>query len=144
MQWASDKYGVTIGRSTIADILKDTTKWTTLERNADSIRQTKPMYQEMESALMLWFNDIRQRGGLISDELLREKARHFGERLGVTNFAYSNGRLANFKQRNKIKSHNLQGESASVDRDVVNEGRAELQDIHKIHPYTYIHKILAV
>ncbi|XP_064413043.1 tigger transposable element-derived protein 6-like [Latimeria chalumnae] len=81
----------------------------------------------MEDALFMWFTEVRGRGAAVNDEMLLEKGRVLGERLGVQDFAYSKGCLANFKSRRGISHHRLHGEAASADMTAIMAGRAELQ-----------------
>ncbi|XP_064413042.1 tigger transposable element-derived protein 6-like [Latimeria chalumnae] len=81
----------------------------------------------MEDALFMWFTEVRGRGAAVNDEMLLEKGRVLGERLGVQDFAYSKGWLANFKSRRGISHHRLHGEAASADMTAIVAGRAELQ-----------------
>jgi hypothetical protein len=55
--------------------------------------------------------------------MLKEKAKHFGDETGVTDFKYSNGWLQRFNARHGISSHVISGESAGVDRACVFYGR---------------------
>jgi hypothetical protein len=41
----------------------------------------------------------------LTDEILKEKAKHFDDETGVTDFKYSNGWLQRFKARHGISSH---------------------------------------
>ena len=56
---------------------------------------------------------------------MKEKAKHFGDETGVTDFKYSNGWLQYFKARHGISSHVISGESAGVDRALIETGRKE-------------------
>ena len=49
------------------------------------------MHEDMESALYLWFTNARAQNITITDGILREKAKSFGNELGITEFGYSNG-----------------------------------------------------
>ncbi|CAK8690474.1 unnamed protein product [Clavelina lepadiformis] len=60
--------------------------------------------------------------------MLKEKAKTFGEQLGVKDFAYSNGWLNRFKKRHGIALQKLHGESAAADVVEVLNGRETLHD----------------
>ncbi len=50
--------------------------------------------------------DVRSRSIHVNDELLREQAKIPGEKLGVTDFAYSSGSVTRFKHGHGIKTQN--------------------------------------
>ena len=52
----------------------------------------------------IWIGQVSASGLTITDNLVAEKAKIFGEKLGIekTELAFSNGWLCGFKQRNKI------------------------------------------
>jgi hypothetical protein len=60
------------------------------------------MHKDMESALYLWFTNARAQNIIITDDILREKAKRFGNELGITEFGYSNGWFTRFKSRHSI------------------------------------------
>jgi hypothetical protein len=72
----------------------------------------------------------------ISDELILEKAKELGKKLGVPDdFKYSRGWLANVKKRQGIKSRFKHGEAGSVDQTYLAEGRARLKTaLELVHP----------
>uniref|UniRef100_H3ASV9 HTH CENPB-type domain-containing protein n=1 Tax=Latimeria chalumnae TaxID=7897 RepID=H3ASV9_LATCH len=84
-------------------------------------------HPEMEDALFMWFTEVRGHGAAVNDEMLLEKGHVLGERLGVQDFAYSKGWLANFKSRWGISHHRLHGEAASANMTAIMAGHAELQ-----------------
>uniref|UniRef100_H3BBU1 HTH CENPB-type domain-containing protein n=1 Tax=Latimeria chalumnae TaxID=7897 RepID=H3BBU1_LATCH len=84
-------------------------------------------HPEMEDALFMWFTEVRGHDAAVNDEMLLEKGHVLGERLGVQDFAYSKGWLANFKSRRGISHHRLHGEAASADMTAIVAGRAEFQ-----------------
>ena len=122
-------HGIRIGRSTIGDVLRCSEKWLELDLDpgpaAKRIRPSK--HRDLERALFLWHTELSARRVAHSDEMLQTKAKEFGEKLGVTEFAYSKGWLASFKKRHGIKQYVRHGEAASVDAAVVVSGREKLR-----------------
>jgi hypothetical protein len=126
LQFTEDRFKLSIGRSTISDILRDSAKWLE-EEDSSSTKKRAGYHEQLEKALWLWFCDIRSRNLAVSDEMLQEKGRIFGQRLGVSEgFNFSRGWLQGFKQRHKICLRTIHGEAASVDQAVVSVGREKL------------------
>ena len=124
------KFGVRIGRTTIHDIIANSEKLFEMEniRGIGVKRLRNDEHIHLENALFMWFYEVRHNQCPLSDEILLEKAKDFGEMVGVESaFQYSNGWPSKFKARYNIKLKIMHGESASVDKFIVNEGRAELK-----------------
>ena len=128
LSWAKENLGLTIGKSTVGDILRVSAKWLQIPASNSTTRNRFGQHPKLESALVLWLNDIRSRNAVVNDEMMLEKARKFGEELHVENFNYSRGWLSRLKERHGIASHKLHGESASADMTIVEDGRKRLQD----------------
>jgi hypothetical protein len=78
----------------------------------------KAAHPELEDALHIWYCHKRSKCLPISDDLLIDKAKFYGnEFYGLHNvdFKYSLGWLSNFKDRFGITIHTIHGEAASVD-----------------------------
>ncbi|XP_064424711.1 tigger transposable element-derived protein 6-like [Latimeria chalumnae] len=126
--WAKTTLEIEVGTTTMHDILKSSEKWLAVTADSvDTIKSRHCKHPEMEDALFMWFTEVRGRGAAVNDEMLLEKGRVLGERLGVQDFAYSKGWLANFKSRRGISHHRLHGEASSADMTAIVAGRAELQ-----------------
>ena len=124
-----DKWKVRIGRSTMCEILKNECKYLSLEnlRSPGAIRLTNGHYKYLDEALHLWFKGVRAQNIVVSDKMLQEQARRFGEMFGIgREMNYSIGYISNWKNRFNIKMYKISGESKSVDQQVVNRGREEL------------------
>lgn len=88
--WAQAKLGLSLARSTVASILQDSHKWLNIGIAASTIvRQCQAQFEELESALILWFGNVRANGAIVSDEMLQEKARCLGSILGKYLSAHS-------------------------------------------------------
>ena len=81
-------------------------------------------YANLEFALNMWFAKTRSQNAVITDAVLREKARQFGSELGIVDFQYSNGWLQHFKMRSGISSKRIIGESAGVAPNVSGREKA--------------------
>ena len=122
------EWGITIGRSTVSDILKQKDKWLSASNVATQSTRTRGCKEpELEAALLMWFNDVRSRDVPVSGEMIIKKAKKFGEELGIENFSYSSGWLDRFKKRCGISQHAIHGESASANTNDVDEGRQNLR-----------------
>lgn len=126
------KWDSTIKRNTIADILHGKQKWmANTEQALHAFRNRGPKFSQLEECLFTWFTQVRQQNGIITDDVLKEKAKKFGTDLGISEkeFSYSEGWLRNFKIRYGIKRHTIVGESEGADMRAVANGRVQLQKI---------------
>ena len=121
--FAKKEFDLDIGKSTIGDILKQSEKWLNVETTASNrVRHSSGQHVKLEEALMMWFNNVRSNHACVSDDMLIEKAKHFGAEFNVTNFSYSRGWLQKFKNRHGIASKSLQGEASSANPLNVSQG----------------------
>ncbi|KAK6966061.1 tigger transposable element-derived protein 4 [Biomphalaria glabrata] len=109
----SAKFGDVVGRRTIGDILANMQRWMIEVTHSGSAKRLRcAKYGRLEEALQLWYADARMTNPVISDSVLREKAKEIGSELGIDDpkFQYSNGWLHRFKNRcatnSFIKSYN--------------------------------------
>src|SRR5437660_8255045 len=79
--------------------------------------------------MIIWIDQAIARELTIQGHIIQEKAKWFAERLGVENFAASDGWLAKFKKRNNLSSYKRRGESASAPIEEIPRFRTELQEI---------------
>ena len=75
---------------TISDIIKQKDKWMTPEVCIEPSRKRQKMakHEGMEEALCVWLCGIRAKNGVITVEILCNKAKQFGAGLGITEFMY--------------------------------------------------------
>ena len=74
VNFAKENFDITIGRSTIADLLKDSSKWLNItDTDGNETRRRCPMFQRMEQALMLWFSSARANKLPINDGQIKKK-----------------------------------------------------------------------
>lgn len=125
----TSQWGVTIGLSTISDILKEKAKWLAISQESDDVVRLKaPKYEKLETCLFEWFSHAQTKSLPLSDDMLIAKARFFGGELDIPgDFMYSRGWLCRFKKRHGIKQFKAHGEAGSAKATVVQAGRADLQ-----------------
>ena len=130
--YAQKELNIDIGKSTISDILKQRQKWLNLEDSSCSTSRSRhAKHEKLENALFMWFNDVRSNHASVNDEMLIEKAKQFGEKMNITDFAYSRGWLQNFKNRHGMSMKPMQGEANSADPEKVSAGRQRLKEVLK-------------
>ncbi|XP_008048654.1 jerky protein homolog-like [Carlito syrichta] len=100
-----------IGETTVRDIRKNKEKIITYASSSDSTsllakrKSMKPsMYEELDRAMLEWFNQQRARGNPVSGPLCAKRAEFFFYALGMDgDFNPSAGWLTRFKQRHSIR-----------------------------------------
>ena len=117
------KFGHPVNRRTVSDILVQKEKWQSINYGNNKKKLRAGMHEKLEEALQLWFNTVRSQNAVVTDAILRDKAKTFGKQLNITDFQYSNGWLQRFKQQCGIAVQTINGESASVDPAVISQGR---------------------
>ena len=122
-------WNIDVKRRTVGDILLKSNQFENddNENVPPRKRHRSAHYADMESALFIWFTNARAQNIPISEEILKTKARQFGEEMGITEFSYSNGWLTRFKSRHGISSQIISGESAGVDPQLISDGRQKLK-----------------
>ncbi|UYV62810.1 hypothetical protein LAZ67_2002000 [Cordylochernes scorpioides] len=87
-------------------------------------------FSDLEDALFNWFTQKRANNIIITDDLLREKAKKLGEQLDVPeNFTYSSGWLQQFKGRFHISQRWLCGEGAPISPAIIDEHLTNLNSM---------------
>ncbi len=106
--------------STVAGILAKQNKYREAwQKGATDVKAIKvPKFAKLDEALFEWFKIQRAQNVPISGVMLLEKARKFGEQMGIDNFKGSNGFLEKFKERHAIQFRAVSGESSAVDPNV--------------------------
>ena len=126
----SAKFSETVSRRSVGDIIACKEKWMQ-NQGPNSKKLRLGQHSNLDSALHLWFATARSQNAVITDALLREKAKHFGNELGITEFQYSNGWLQRFKLRCGIGSKKICVESAGVDSHILDRGRVNVARVIK-------------
>ena len=107
-----------VKRRTVGDMLQNRDKWLAQDCEPGAKKLKTAKHSDLEETLFLWFSNVCDKNGIITDDILREKAKELGEEFNINDFTYSNGWLYRFKKRHGIASHTLCGESAGVDKTV--------------------------
>ncbi|CAF1038190.1 unnamed protein product, partial [Brachionus calyciflorus] len=88
----SKQFGYNIPKSTLSEILNKADYWANCE-SSNSYRVRGSKYPELEESLLIWFCEMRSRGIMLSDQMLKTKAEYYGTLLGISGFLYSDGCL---------------------------------------------------
>lgn len=99
------RYGVE--RSTISKILKHKTKWMNVPEDDDMrVAKHRPSkFPEVEEELVNWLVQMKQQNTLLTDALIRSKAKETARNLQIPEerFKASSGWVENFKHRHNIR-----------------------------------------
>lgn len=109
-----------IGLSTLSKIVKnskDIENNYLKVRNVNKKRDRKPKYENLNKAMSLWFEQMIQKGTVVTGPILMEKAEQFAIQLDIPNFKANVGWLQRWKKSQNIYFKKLHGESASADTD---------------------------
>lgn len=111
-----------LSQSTVATIWKnkETILQAALEGKSPK-KLRKPKFEDLDQAMLSWFNNQRQNNVPISGPIVKAKAEKFAEQLGIINFKASEGWLGKFKHRHKITYGKMNGEARDVDINVTND-----------------------
>ena len=131
-------HNLDIKRSTISKILKEKERWLSIENASTSTYKHREVkYPLLEQALSIWVKQALSKGMILSDIILREKAKDFAKDLNIeeNSIGFSNGWLSGFKSWNNLSKQRLHGEANSAPLSTLPELRAELQElIFKYNP----------
>ena len=110
-----------LSQSTVATIWKNqkTILQAALEGNS-SKKLRKPKFEDLDQAMLSWFNNQRQNNVPISGPIVKAKAEKFANQLGIIDFKASEGWLGKFKHRHQITYGKMNGEARDVDINVTN------------------------
>lgn len=65
-----------------------------MEKSLYSIKKIKSgKHEQLENALVMWITQVNEKHGAVTDEIIKEQARIFGDKFNIVNFSYSNGWL---------------------------------------------------
>ncbi|XP_039275806.1 tigger transposable element-derived protein 6-like [Nilaparvata lugens] len=116
--------------TTLSTILRNKNRYEDEGGLSGQCKRAKPAeLQDVETAVMLWLKQCRDKNVSISGPILQEKAQQFAEQLGHNSFRASNGWLDCFKKRNEVTFKKVCGESGSVDDAVCAEWKKKLIDL---------------
>ncbi|CAB4490037.1 hypothetical protein RhiirA1_451356 [Rhizophagus irregularis] len=89
-------------------------------------------FPALEHAMSLWVENVTASGVILTDLLIKEKAKIFAEAFNIQekDLSFSNGWLHKFKKkRNNIRKYRIHGELESAPLASLPEERARLQEI---------------
>jgi hypothetical protein len=122
-----------IDRSTISKILSQSDKWkaVNVEDSAQTFRHKEVKFPVLERAMNLWVENVTAGGVILTDLLIKEKAKIFAEAFNIQekDLSFSNGWLHKFKKRNNIRKFHIHGESGSAPLASLAEERTKLQSL---------------
>ena len=129
----TELWKIDVKRRTVGDIIhtsgKKRTRDSELEVSSSPRKRIRMAHHEnMEDALYMWFTNARAKNVPVTDDILKLKAKKFGDDLGVNDFKYSNGWLNRFKTRHGISCHVISGESAGINPDLIFDGRVKARE----------------
>ena len=101
----------------------------TEEGSKEIFRYKGVKFPELDHAMNLWIESVMANGIILTDLLIKEKARFFANALNIqeNECMFSNGWLYKFKKRNNVRKYHMHGESGSVPLASLPEERARLQ-----------------
>ncbi|KAI9061331.1 CenpB-DNA-bind-domain-containing protein [Trametes sanguinea] len=96
-----------VERSTVSKILKHKARWLSVAVDEEVLvaKMRPSKFPELEYRLAQWVKTVSKNGTVLSDALLRQRAREIGDSQGYTadKFKASSGWLENFKHRHGIR-----------------------------------------
>ena len=116
VEWIKARWNVTVHKSTVSRILKDSHKRLNEDiTNPNSKRHKSVKFSELEQALMEFILTYQHRT-ILSDAIIIDKAKLFAERLQIpeSKLQFSSGWLYKFKERNGIRLRRLYGEAVRM------------------------------
>src|SRR5947199_144182 len=125
-----NNYKINIKRPTITKILKEKERWLSIANTSiPTYRHREVKYPLLEQALSIWVKQALSKNMILSDNILREKAKEFAKDLNITEdmIGFSNGWLGGFKSRNNLSKKRIHEESNSAHLSTIPELLAKLQ-----------------
>ena len=122
-----------IERSTISKILAQSDRWKAVNSgdSAQTFRHKEVKFPVLEHAMSLWVENVTAGGVILTDLLIKEKAKIFAEAFNIQekDLSFSNGWLQKFKRRNNIRKYRIYGKSGSAPLESLLEERTRLKAI---------------
>jgi hypothetical protein len=114
--------------------LSQSDKWKAIINTEDSVktfRHKAVKFPLLDQAMNLWVENVTAGGVILTDLLIKEKAKIFAQALNIqeNELVFSNGWLYKFKQRNNIRRYRIHGESGSAPLTSLPEERTKLQQL---------------
>jgi hypothetical protein len=123
-----------IHRSTVTKILSQSEKWSSaldIEGSKEIYKHKGVKFPELDRAMCLWVESVTTGGVILTDSLIKEKARFFANAFNIQEdkLIFSNGWLDSFKRRNNIRRYRIHGESGSAPIASLPEERMKLRQL---------------
>lgn len=123
-----------IHRSTVTKILSQSEKWSSaldIEGSKEIYKHKGVKFPELDKAMCLWVESVTVGGVILTDSLIKEKARFFANAFNIQEdeLVFSNGWLDSFKRRNNIRRYRIHGESGSAPIASLPEERIKLRQL---------------
>lgn len=92
-------------------------------------RVREPDNPDVDSCVLKWFKQARDKKIPVSGTIMRVKAEQFANELDKHNFKASTGWLDGFKERNNISFKSICGESSAVNKCDADQWKKDLQEM---------------
>jgi hypothetical protein len=127
-KWAQTTFKLIVAphRTTVGDILQNTTRYTSIQPQDASLKKARTVKCEViETSTVNWVLQMQHRRISISGDMIKAKARDFARLLGAEEeLKCSNGWLEKFQKRNGFRRWHIHGESGDAQMEGI-EGRLE-------------------
>ncbi|KAG0438280.1 Tigger transposable element-derived protein 4 [Dictyocoela muelleri] len=107
---------MSVSRRCICDILKNKEKilLNYFNHNETSCRIRPKKYNALDEKLRQWIKIAINSNLILTEDMIKMKAKNFAEQLKIEDFDATNGWLYKFKKRYNIKEMNTRGEAAGI------------------------------
>ena len=84
-------WDIPVKRRTVGDIVCEEEKWVKMDNEMTTFgtsnkRPRNGKHEELEKALFLWFGEVRAKNLPLTEDIIKTKAKRFGDALGITDF----------------------------------------------------------
>lgn len=100
---------------------EDIEKKCSSNENPNAKRNRSGKDKEVETALKLWFTNVRERDARVDGPLLRQKAEDLASKLGKENFVATEGWFQRWKKRENLVYRRMHGEQRDADQTAANQ-----------------------
>ena len=110
-----------ISPNTVSTIMKDKARYREAYNSGkvddSKMRQRQAKFDDVDEALLQWFDGIRANGAPLNGPIIKLKAMEIARQLGKPDWDCGDGWLGRFKKRHNLAYKRVCGESVSVDTD---------------------------
>lgn len=107
-----------ISQPLLCKLLKNRTAIETSARSNENLKRKRERSgkdKQVESALKIWFGNVRQKNASVNGPILRQKAEEIAKTMGKDGFSATDGWFNRWKRRENIVYRSLHGEEKSAD-----------------------------